>query len=106
MWRSTSSGAPAAAEAQIAAQRWRGRLIALGILVMCAMPVLAAVVAYYFLPPAGRVNYGELLEPTRLPPTRLTRLDGRPFSLGDLNGKWVMLQADTADCAAGCQAKL
>ncbi len=73
---------------------------------MCATPFLAAVVAYRFFPPAGRVNYGELLEAKPLPAAQLARLDGTPFSLAELRGKWVLLQADRADCDAPCRAKL
>ncbi len=108
MSRSISGGAPAAATESrgAAARRRRGRLIALGILAACAAPFLAAVVAYRFFPPAGRVNYGELLEAKPLPAARLARLDGAPFSLAELRGKWVLLQADGADCGAACRAKL
>jgi len=98
--------AGAAESRDAAARRRRGRLVVLGILLVCAAPLIAAVVAYYVLPPTGRVNYGELLEVSRLPAAPLVRLDGRPFSLAELKGKWVMLQADRAECGPACQAKL
>ncbi len=78
----------------------------LAILAVCAFPLGAALVTYFFFPPAGRTNYGELVEPKPLPPARLERLDGRGFALDELKGKWVLLQADGADCAQPCQAKL
>lgn len=70
------------------------------------MPLAAALVAYFFFPPAGRTNYGELIEAKPMPGVAVARLDGRPFSLGELKGKWVMLQVDAATCDAACQAKL
>jgi cytochrome oxidase Cu insertion factor (SCO1/SenC/PrrC family) len=70
------------------------------------MPLVAALIAYNFFPPAGRTNYGELVEPRPLPPVVLQRLDGRPFTLAELKGKWVMLQADAAACGTPCQEKL
>jgi cytochrome oxidase Cu insertion factor (SCO1/SenC/PrrC family) len=102
-----SSSTPGAGpDAPDAARRRRGRLIAAGILVLCALPFAAALVAYFVFPPSGRTNYGELLEVRPLPPVRLERLDGRPFTLRELQGKWVMLHVDASDCGPGCQAKL
>jgi cytochrome oxidase Cu insertion factor (SCO1/SenC/PrrC family) len=78
----------------------------LAIFAVCAFPLAAALVAYFFLPPSGRTNYGELIEPKALPPVRLERRDGRALALADLKGKWVMLQVDAADCQRACQTKL
>ena len=87
-------------------RRRQGRVTALLILAICAAPTIAALVAYYFWHPAGRMNYGELIEPGPLPPMALVRLDGRPFALAELKGKWVMVQLDDAWCEAACQKKL
>lgn len=100
---STPSADPEAPEAT---RRRRGRLIAAAIFAVCALPLAAALVAYFLFPPAGRTNYGELLEPKTLPPVRLERLDGRAFALADVKGKWVMLQVDAPECGRRCQAKL
>jgi len=70
------------------------------------MPLVAALVAYNFFPPAGRTNYGELIEPTPMPRAALQRLDGRPFALAELKGKWVMVHADDGACGVPCQEKL
>jgi cytochrome oxidase Cu insertion factor (SCO1/SenC/PrrC family) len=86
--------------------RRRARLIVGAIAVTCAGPIVAALIAYFVFPPAGRVNYGELLPPKTLPAARLLRADGRPFALSDLRGKWVLLHADRAECAAACETKL
>jgi cytochrome oxidase Cu insertion factor (SCO1/SenC/PrrC family) len=87
-------------------QRRRGRRILFGILAVCAIPVVAGYVAYFVFPTAGRVNYGELLETKPLPPAALATLEGAPYRLDALRGKWILLHADTADCAPPCQAKL
>lgn len=71
-----------------------------------ALPVAASYFAYYFWRPEGRVNYGELLEPRPLPHNELTLVDGRPFSLSELRGNWVLLVVDSARCASECQEKL
>jgi cytochrome oxidase Cu insertion factor (SCO1/SenC/PrrC family) len=74
--------------------------------VLCAAPVIASYVAYYFAPPAGHTNFGELLETRPLPETPLQLADGTAFSLGRLKGKWVLLMVDTGDCAEYCRRKL
>lgn len=76
------------------------------IFAVCAIPLSAALVAYFFWPPSGRTNYGELIDPRPLPAIPLTLLDGKSISLADLKGRWVMIQADGAGCGAACQAKL
>ena len=102
-----SSSTPSdALEAPEATRRRRGRLVAAAIFVVCALPFAAALTAYFFFPPAGRTNYGELVESKPLPPVRLERFDGRAFALHDLKGKWVMLQVDAPECGQACQAKL
>jgi cytochrome oxidase Cu insertion factor (SCO1/SenC/PrrC family) len=103
MSSSTSSGSQQAPDATRAR---RARLVVAAIFAMCAFPLAAALVAYFFYPPAGRTNYGELVEPKPLPPVRLERLDGRAFALAELKGRWVMLQVDAPDCGQPCQAKL
>jgi cytochrome oxidase Cu insertion factor (SCO1/SenC/PrrC family) len=76
------------------------------IFAVAAMPLAAALVAYHLFPPAGRTNYGELLEPRPMPLAALQRLDGAPFTLAELHGKWVLLQVDDAACGMRCQEKL
>ena len=92
-------------------QRWRAhwrRLRALYVAaVICLIPVVASYLAYYVLPPAGRTNYGELIEPQRpTPDLALRGLDGAPFDLRSLRGRWLMLTVDRAECTETCRAKL
>ena len=73
---------------------------------LCAAPVIASYLAFYVWQPEARTNYGDLLQPRPLPDATLAHLDGRPFRIADLRGRWVMLSIDAADCLQLCQAKL
>jgi cytochrome oxidase Cu insertion factor (SCO1/SenC/PrrC family) len=88
------------------AARRRGRLKAFFILLVCAAPTIAAYLAFYVWQPAGRVNYGELIEPRPLPAASLVTLAGGPFAVADLKGRWVLVQFDDAACAEPCPQKL
>ena len=84
-----------------------GRIKLILLLLVCAAPVIASYVTFYFLKPEGRVNYGTLIEPARLlPDVTLATLDGRPYKLSGLRGKWVLLTLDGGACAAACPDKL
>jgi cytochrome oxidase Cu insertion factor (SCO1/SenC/PrrC family) len=73
-----------------------------------ALPFALAWTAYWLhWTPGGTGNYGELVRPPRqVPDAGLAGLDGKPFSLASLRGKWVMLQFDSAACDAYCERKL
>jgi len=73
---------------------------------ICAAPVVASYVAYYWLRPEARTNYGELLQAEPAPDVGGTRVDGARFRLSELRGRWVVLIADAADCDATCARKL
>ncbi len=84
-----------------------GRIKMLLLFLVCAAPVIASYVTFYFIKPDGRVNYGTLIEPVKpLPELRLNMLDGKPFKLGEFKGKWVLLTFDRADCDNVCTQKL
>jgi hypothetical protein len=61
------------------------------------LPIVASFVAYRFLRPAPTANYGELL----LPPAQL---GARAFE--GQRGRWILIAADSGDCADACQRKL
>lgn len=82
------------------------KLIVLGVGLVSAFPIAAALFFYYFAPPAGRMNHGELLTPTPMPAQPLPLLAGEAFRFGQLKGKWLLLQIDSGDCAARCREKL
>lgn len=88
------------------ARRRRGRRVALLILTLCAMPTVAAWLAYFVWQPESRGNYGELIEPRQLRDSELRLLDGRPFRFSQLRGKWVMLHIDSGACSEECRKKL
>jgi hypothetical protein len=72
----------------------------------CALPVVASYLAFYVWKPSGFTNYGELLTVKPLPHIPLRQLDGAPFAVSGLRGKWVMLTVDPGDCDASCRDKL
>ena len=84
------------------------------ILVLCLAPVVFALLAYYVpalgLRPDGTKNYGQLIQPQRPIPAAdslgLTTLDGQPFDLASLKGKWLLMTADQAACPESCVEKL
>jgi cytochrome oxidase Cu insertion factor (SCO1/SenC/PrrC family) len=73
---------------------------------LCVAPVVASYVAFYFMPPSGHVNYGELIEARPLPDARLALADGTPLQWRELKGKWLMVIVDSGSCDADCQRKL
>ncbi|MDA8129259.1 MAG: hypothetical protein M0Z73_11245 [Betaproteobacteria bacterium] len=70
------------------------------------MPVLAAYLAYAGWRPSERSNYGDLLKVTPLQRTAGSTVDGRPFDLDALRGKWVMVHVGPARCDAACAWQL
>ena len=83
-----------------------GRIKMLLVLLVCAAPVIASYVSYYFLKPDGRTNYGSLLEVKPLPPAPLALLDGKPFAVSEFKGKWVLVTVDGGACGDPCIKKL
>lgn len=82
------------------------------ILLMSLAPVIGAVLMY-FNPdwrPDGSAAYGRFIEPQRPMPAaselQLTTLDGKPFDLNSLKGKWLLATADSGDCQDSCARKL
>ncbi|MCI2808356.1 SCO family protein [Eoetvoesiella caeni] len=73
-----------------------------------------AFLAYYVpalgLRPEGNTNYGQLIIPQRSLPAAetlgLKTLDGQPFDLQSLKGKWVLVSADQGACPETCVTKL
>ncbi|WP_454688074.1 SCO family protein [Achromobacter aloeverae] len=95
-----------------AAPRRRGALTVLIVFLVSLAPVVAAVV-FYLNPqwwPRDGSNYGALVEPQRdLPgPAQLplATLDGQPYDLRQLRGKWLLMAADGGACPESCARKL
>ena len=80
---------------------------------LCSLAPIVAAVVVYMNPqwwPADSSNYGTLVNPQRPMPAagelRLTTLDGKPFDLQSLKGKWLLVAADGGDCPESCARKL
>lgn len=80
---------------------------------LCTLAPIVAAFVVYMNPqwwPADASNYGQLVEPQRPMPApealKLTTLDGKPFDLQSLKGKWLLVAADGAACPESCARKL
>lgn len=89
-------------------QQTKGRWKLFAVIAVCAAPLIASYLSYYVIKPEGRTNYGTILDPRAypIPPLGTATLDGKPVSLEDYKGKWIMLLVDDADCADACKEKL
>lgn len=87
----------------------RNRAKMLTIATLFLAPVVAAIALFFYFPeyvPAGRVNYGKLVSPTRaLPPLTLVDAAGEPTP-GALRDKWTLLLVGGARCEETCHAQL
>jgi hypothetical protein len=94
---------PATADPEVS--RAKGRRTLLLLAVVAVAPVVASYSAYYFFPREQRTNYGELLA-IAAPALTGSYADGRPFTLAQLHGKWVLMLAAQGVCDAACQQSL
>lgn len=76
------------------------------ILAVCIAPIFAATIVQRYFPPESRMNYGDLVEPVPLTDRPLQTLDGKPFAMSSLRGKWLMIHADSGACLPACVEKL
>jgi len=84
-----------------------GRLKMLLVLAVCAAPVIASYFTFYVLRPAGRTNFGVLVQPQRpLPELVAQSLDGKPVEMASLRGQWLVMSVAHAACDATCEATL
>ncbi|WP_251863564.1 hypothetical protein [Achromobacter sp. Marseille-Q4962] len=80
---------------------------------LCSLAPIVAAFVVYLNPqwwPSESSNYGTLIEPQRPMPEpaglRLRTLDGQPYDLRRLEGKWLLVVADGAACPESCARKL
>jgi hypothetical protein len=79
----------------------------LGILLVCASPVIASYLMYYVVRPEGRRNYGELITPQRmLPAVSAISSDGSANVLTSLKDQWLLISVSGGACEAVCQKNL
>ncbi|MVW78456.1 SCO family protein [Bordetella sp. 02P26C-1] len=82
------------------------------VLLCCLAPVVAAFLVYSNPQwwPDQSSNYGTLVEPQRPMPgpdaLQLTTLEGEPFDLNSLKGKWLLVSAGEAACPESCARQL
>lgn len=99
---------PQAGTAVATAQGARhGRWKMIGVLLICAAPVVASYLTYYVIRPESRRNYGELINPQRtVPDIQATALDGKTVSLASLKGQWLLVSVAGGACDTACQKHL
>jgi hypothetical protein len=86
------------------ARRARRTLLLIGAIAVA--PILASYTIYYLFPRATFTNYGTLLPTAPAPEVAGQRLDGTPFRLADLRGRWVLVVAGDGACDAACRRML
>ena len=88
--------------------RKAGQRMMLLVLLVCAAPIIASYFTYYVLKPDRRNNYGFLVDQRAhpVPAMTTTTLDGRPQTLQQLQGKWVLLMVAPGACPKTCQQSL
>jgi hypothetical protein len=90
-----------------AARTALGRLKMLMVLLVCAAPVIASYVTYYWIRPQATSSYGTLIQPTRtLPALTLRELDGRVVPADSLRRQWLLLVVTRSACDAACEQLL
>jgi hypothetical protein len=84
-----------------------GRLKMLLVLLLCASPVVASYITYYFIRPEGRRNFGELINPQiPVPNLSASTLEGKTINLQTLKGQWLLVSISGAACDKKCENHL
>ena len=78
----------------------------IGVLLVCAAPVIASYFSYYVIRPDGRRAYGELVEQRPVPAASARTEDGREVPLASLRHQWLLVSTSPAACAERCQQNL
>lgn len=79
------------------------------VLAVCAAPLVLSYFFYYVVKPAGRTNYGDLLDPRLYPMPVLQSKDLKlqgSHELTELRGKWILLMTGEGGCDQLCQQNL
>ena len=87
-------------------ERRRSRRTLLLVAAVCIAPFVGSFALYFFWPPSGRVNYGDLIEGVSVPAAKLKLGDGKPFEFEQLRGRWLFVTVDSASCDEYCRKKL
>ena len=91
----------------VAAQRRKGRMGMLMVVLICAAPVFASYFSFYVLKLSGKAN-GDLIVPTVETPAdlSLTDLDGKAVKAESLKGQWLLTVVQDGACDAICEKTL
>jgi cytochrome oxidase Cu insertion factor (SCO1/SenC/PrrC family) len=73
---------------------------------ICFAPAIAAYVAYFYFPRDRQTNYGQLVAIQPAPVVAGTTLDGKPFLLTDLKGRWPVIVTAGGACDRICEGEL
>jgi hypothetical protein len=103
-----NADAATAADTTTPAARKAGHRMLFLVLLVCAAPIIASYFTFYVLKPERRNNYGAILDQRAhpVPAMATTTLDGRPQTLQDFKGKWVMLMVAPGACPQTCRQTL
>ena len=91
------------------AQLRRSRAMILLVLAICAAPVIASYLTYYFFKPhGGTTNYGALVSPQRPVPDSLVVHDsnGAVVPHSAFAGKWLLISVAPSSCDESCATRL
>ena len=92
---------PQATPELIVARTKAGRFKMMVVLLLCAAPVIASYITYYFIRPEGRLNYGELIEPQKPIPSLMAQdLNSNAVNLQSLKDQWLLISVSGAACNA------
>ncbi len=85
-----------------------GRWKMIMVLTVCAAPMIFSYLTYYVIKPGGRTNYGALIDPREhpIPQMNAIAIDGKPSSLDEYKGKWIMLLSGPSNCQQECKDRL
>ena len=87
-----------------------GRIKMLLVLLVCASPVIASYLAFFFYRPDAGANYSELIVPARTAPPAtalpLADLQGRPVDPASLQAQWLLVVVGDGRCDAACERAL
>ncbi|WP_114969996.1 hypothetical protein [Rhodoferax ferrireducens] len=98
---------PARAMDSAARRTGLGRWKMLGVMLVCAAPVVASYFTYYVVRPEGRRNFGELISPQRaLPDQASVSLSGQSSTLQALKGQWLLISVAGGACNETCSQHL
>ncbi|MBK6863260.1 MAG: hypothetical protein IPG91_06570 [Ideonella sp.] len=101
---------PDAALADTERRTRSGRIKMLLVLLVCASPVIASYLAFFFYRPDTGVNYSELIVPPRPLPSAaalpLADLQGRAVDPAALKGQWLLAVVGGGQCDAACERAL